>query len=376
MAILVFSLITAFTHTAPVLPRVDVKIAPSASQTSVEIEPEPAVSLPSTPEATSPPPSSNAVTTPTPTLKLTPTPAPSATPTAVLNVTRTPTAVSLAAYNLTELKQYALLLINQDREKFGLLPVELGDNAAAQAHAEDMLKNNYLSHWGTDGLKPYMRYTLAGGFNYEAENAFIGYVVWSSTPYQPVGPKSLLVSAEEKLMASLLHRANILDEWHRKVNLGIAYAVEGNKETLALVQQFEGDYVKFSVPPTLSGGVLSLAGNVTLGTLDSVDLYYDPPPQPLTPETLSKPPYDSTYSLGIRVGSIVAPPPPGFSYINPPSDLIEASSWEVKSDGSFIIEADVKPLLKHGPGVYTVVLWVEVGEDVVPLTNYSLFVKK
>lgn len=95
-----------------------------------------------------------------------------ATPTPVPLSTSTPvsTAGPAADQVLSTLVQYMLDLINDDRLEHGLQPVTLGTNPAAQQHAEEMLSEGYLSHWGLDGLKPYMRYTLAGGFNYEAEN--------------------------------------------------------------------------------------------------------------------------------------------------------------------------------------------------------------
>ena len=42
--------------------------------------------------------------------------------------------------------------------------MERGSNNAAQLHAESSLQNCISSHWGLDGLKPYMRYSLAGGY--------------------------------------------------------------------------------------------------------------------------------------------------------------------------------------------------------------------
>src|SRR6188472_2563580 len=61
---------------------------------------------------------------------------------------------------ISELKQYALKKINQDRAEYGLHAVELSDNNAAQAHADELLKTETLSHWTKDGMKPYMRYSL------------------------------------------------------------------------------------------------------------------------------------------------------------------------------------------------------------------------
>jgi uncharacterized protein YkwD len=87
--------------------------------------------------------------------------------------------------------------------------VVLGNNSAAQKHAEDMLRNNYHSHWGMDSMKPYKRYTLAGGFNYAAEN--ISSSGKASYGYR-VNPKRMLEEAQKGLMDIPDHRRNILNK--------------------------------------------------------------------------------------------------------------------------------------------------------------------
>jgi hypothetical protein len=62
-------------------------------------------------------------------------------------------------YSGTQLQNYALQLINQDRVQAGLVPVQLSSNQAAQAQAKDVLNTRQISHWMTDGEKPYMTYT-------------------------------------------------------------------------------------------------------------------------------------------------------------------------------------------------------------------------
>ena len=78
--------------------------------------------------------------------------------------TDTPEAVRPPGVSHIEEKRYMLELINAERIEVGLHPVALGDNVAAQVHAEASLKYCFSSHWGIDGLKPYMRYSLAGGY--------------------------------------------------------------------------------------------------------------------------------------------------------------------------------------------------------------------
>ena len=107
----------------------------------------------------------------TPTPEPTETPTPTATPTPEPTATQPPAstpssvppssaatpepAVSPALRHIEE-KRYMLELINTVRTQAGLDPVVLGDNVAAQLHAESSLDNCVGSHWGIDGLKPYM----------------------------------------------------------------------------------------------------------------------------------------------------------------------------------------------------------------------------
>ena len=74
----------------------------------------------------------------------------------------TPVAVSPA--------QLMLELINQARADAGVGPVSLGNNQAAQAHADAALEHCLTGHWGVDGLRADMRYRLAGGDQNNAEN--------------------------------------------------------------------------------------------------------------------------------------------------------------------------------------------------------------
>ncbi len=114
--------------------------------------------------------------TPTPTATHTPTPTPSPTPVP-------PPDQRHYAY-----KVYMLELINEERAKAGVQPVTLGDNIAAQLHAESSLANCFSSHWGVDGLKPYMRYSLAGGYQSNGENGSgLDYCIKASDRYRALG---------------------------------------------------------------------------------------------------------------------------------------------------------------------------------------------
>ena len=300
----------------------------------------------------------------------------------------------LPASELEQYHQQLMGLINADREAHALSPVVLGNNSAAQRHAEDMLRHNYISHWDTVGLTPYMRYTLAGGEAYEAENA-----AWE---YGGKSAAESLKEAQKALMNSPGHQRNILNKWHNQVNLGVACA----ESDCAVVQQFENDYVVFRVQPTISKGILRFAGDLKGDfTFQGAQLWYDQPPHPLTLGQL-----DATYSyfLGQQPATFLLKPLGDNSYypaaitqhadhrsVDPYSlePNIPRSSTPVKSFTSkvhmvpwitaavwrdsgqtFEIEANISSVLNDlGPGVYTLIIWGNAGGESVPLTKYSLF---
>ena len=112
-------------------------------------------------------------TTPTPVPQVTPRPAPTATPTPVPQVvtpTPAPTAAPQTSERLEELYELMLELVNETRTAAGVPPVVLGDNRAAQIHADNSLDDCTSSHWNLDGLNPDMRYSLSGGYQSALEN--------------------------------------------------------------------------------------------------------------------------------------------------------------------------------------------------------------
>ncbi len=319
-----------------------------------------------------------------------------------------PTETASPSTPLDGLKNYMLELINADRRANGLDPVTLGNNPAAQAHAEEMLANSFLSHWGLDGMKPYMRYTLAGGVNYEAEN-----VSGAISPPQPglryrtIDPKEELREIQQGYMESPGHRENIVNPLHKKVNLGIAC----DRTHCATDQQFAGDYVEFSQRPTITSGILNLAGRLSDDfTLVSIQVWYDPPPRPLTVGQLDK---TYCYDTGTSpVAFIRKPLPTGRHYVssgnpftwdkcldpygippdtpplNPGTDAapstsvgssdpprITASTWKVAGE-SFQVEANLTGVVEdHGAGVYTILIWGDSGGENMRLTSYSIFLE-
>ncbi len=278
-----------------------------------------------------------------------------------------------------ELFQYVFSLINNDRQTAGLPLVTLNYNAAAQTHAQNMLDNFYCSHWGTDGLKPYTRYTLAGGLNNEGENsAYSGWFNPSENPnnYQSINVRDEITALQYAMMfddaaSKWGHRDTILNKNYTKVSLGIAY----NDKRLALVQQFEGSYIEFYSAPSISNGRLSLLGKLSSSNIEinNVSIAFDSSPVPLTNDQLtSETAYTDGYSLGERINYILPPPPAGRTYTNLSPIAIIADLWEVNASGQFSIQADINSSLVKGKGIYTIVIVATINGESINITNYSL----
>ena len=318
-------------------------------------------------------------------------------------------------------KRYMLLLINIEREKAGVAPVVLGDNTAAQLHAEAAFDNCFSSHWGIDGLKPHMRYSLAGGYQSNSENiSGSDYCLRVSDSYRAIdGNDDEIRQAMDGLVGSPGHMANILNKWHKKVNIGLAW----DRYNFKVVQHFEGDYVEYDKLPAIENGILTISGRTKNGArFDeardlSVSIFYDPPPHTLTLGQVSR---TYCYGNGLRIALLRRPAPAGSYWptdeysatyrpcpdpydvpadAHGPGSLEEAHQfWEEAKDRSetgqeisivvpwitalewtareesFSVKADLRDTLtERGEGVYTIYVWGKIGEESVPISRYSIF---
>ncbi|MBP2639866.1 MAG: SCP-like extracellular [Firmicutes bacterium] len=127
--------------------------------------------------------------------------------------------------SLTAEEQLALDLLNADRTTNGLAPLKLNlaVTAVAQRHAQDEINRDFFAHNNPDGLSPFDRMHAAGiSFRYGGENLAINQDV---------------TAAQQALMNSPGHRANILSPDYTEVGIGIRYNSQG---TLYVVQCFIG----------------------------------------------------------------------------------------------------------------------------------------
>ena len=363
----------------------------------------------------------NAVaTTATPLATTTPSTSPSAPPAPAIVPTATPLPSPHLRY--LEEKQYMLALINAARIDAGVPPVELGDNTAAQLHAESALANCFSSHWGIDGLKPYMRYSLAGGYQSNGENGHgSDYCIKASDRYTALHSVNQEIDdAVEGWMNSPGHRKNILDRLHKKVNIGLAW----DRYNFLAYQHFEGDYVEYDELPSLdANGLLSISGATKNGVRFrskrdlGVQIYFDPPPHELTRGQVSR---TYCYDNGRQVAALrepltgnsrwttdkysrtfnPCPDPYDVSPSAPPASShshanrlwqeaynasrnqndqtivvpwITALRWTAVGE-SFSVEADIGGVLaEHGAGVYRIMVWGDIDGERAVISEYSIF---
>lgn len=126
-----------------------------------------------------------------------------------------PSPIESNARSTTSVIQEVLNLVNQERGKAGKSPLRLHSqlNASAQAHSNDMARNNFMSHAGSDGSSMGDRMKRHGyNFRAAAENVAAG----QSSPQDVM----------RSWMNSPGHRQNILNGNYR--DIGIGYA-RGNK---------------------------------------------------------------------------------------------------------------------------------------------------
>jgi uncharacterized protein YkwD len=325
--------------------------------------------------------------------------------------TSSPIQKLIGTMSYNDIVQYALRKINEDRARFNIPAVKLSENTAAQLEAEDMLRTRLISHYTSDGMKPYMKYTILGGKGYVAQNVgYDGYNtiqtniinkckfgVYICTPIDPI--KSI-----DELQYNMMHydsifywshRNNILDKHHTHVSIGIAY----DKYSFVFVQNFENNYVEFDRPiikvnnPAYkmdntndSMANIEISGKVLGSTngIGSIYVYYDKRPTFLSYNQHRN---DNFYDMGKLIADIVKQRPHHYKQSSSNYKLIQATKWFISSPSgemtrgegsqqhqeSIDIQFNISSLVKS-EGVYTIVVYLKQNNyDTIPATSYSIF---
>ena len=277
-----------------------------------------------------------------------------------------------------ELVQHVLNRINKDRADSGLLPVELSPNQAAQIHAEDVFRTKQISHWMTNGEKPYMTYTQYDGEGSVQQNVAIA--GFSPEQYEQCVTNVLIkceeiepLSTIDQLQYEMMyndkeccndgHKNNILNPRHTHVSIGIVY----DQYYLALVQNFENNY---GLDVEMEDSEIEMSGTLLDGQIDHIAIYYDEMPTQAVYEQNKD---LLSYSVGELVAVVVKPSPPGYYYESLEGyDVIEADRWSEQRD-SVNVGFDLADAVDKD-GTYTLFALVKDGEEMFDVTSYSVFV--
>lgn len=141
-------------------------------------------------------------------------------------------ALAQGPEDMQEVRERALELVNESRAANGLPALEAGPSldAAAVAHADDMLARDYYSHQSPEGDAVTDRYVEAGGSRWELVAENIAQCTGCSPDLQ------LVEELQQGWMDSPGHRANILAEGLQRFGFGLA----GADGAVYAVQTFAG----------------------------------------------------------------------------------------------------------------------------------------
>lgn len=274
-------------------------------------------------------------------------------------------------FDYQQLEAYALGVINHDRSGFNLTAVVAGPTAIAQQHADSMLYFGYLSHYDTQGYKPYMRYTLLGGVGAVEENVAVE--SWGGPHYLDTqSVRSAIFSLEQSMLyndsacCNNGHRLNILNPLHNRVSIGIAY----NTTRAYLVEDFENYYLDLTY--SFSHGSVTMTGKNLNPSVISMEMwvFYDPTPAPENVTQLNSGPRQ--YDPGTLTGGVLPPCNIFCPYLSS-GITVHATTWDYTNSQVNISFSTSAFVQKYGAGVYT--LYIITGDDTSKTTTtISIFV--
>lgn len=259
-------------------------------------------------------------------------------------------ASAIAAPEFPAMANHLLNQVNIERAEAGLRPLKLDSLACtvAEQHATEMARNNFLSHWGLDGRKPYHRYSFAGGIEAIQENDA---ALNSSTPIVsdevPIHLMSLHRSMYEEAPPDDGHRKTILNPWHTHVGFGYAdYGLCVRLCELYVARYVAIDPYAVTASP---GGRIVLSGRLLEPTysLEGIDVFYEPLPAPPDRAWLRIP---RPYGLPDERESLLPKLRPNYFYE-------DGSKGSIELQGRVRFQAPIL-LSRKEPGIYTAVVWI------------------
>ena len=248
-----------------------------------------------------------------------------------------------------EIRANLLEMINEERAvaKVPLVAIDELATEVATKHAAEMAVDEFTSHWGRDGRKPYHRYSFAGGTEATQENVSAANT-WSSKPSDIKQDAAYLhVRLYQEQPPYDGHRRAILAPQHTHVGFGLAL----EKLRFRMVELFVAKYLK--VEPirrkAKPGDQLVFAAKMPkVGyDLNQIEVFYEPLPKAPELSWLRQP---RSYSLPSESKVLRPKVRPPLTYADGQPGVIEMSL-----DGR--LSTKIR-LFRNEPGIYTIVAWI------------------
>ena len=252
-----------------------------------------------------------------------------------------------------EIRANLLQMVNEERAVAQVQPLAMDELATqiATKHAVEMAVDEYASHWGRDGRKPYHRYSLAGGTEATQENVSAADNTWSRKLSDLKQDTAYLhVRLYQEQPPNDGHRRAILAPQHTHVGFGLAV----EELRLRMVQLYLARYLQVEPMPRKAkpGEQVTFTAKMPKSGyyLNHIEVFYEPLPKPPELSWLRQP---RSYELPHDSKVLRPKVPPPFMYADREPGVIDVSL-----DGR--ISTKVK-LFKNEPGIYTIVAWLKKG---------------
>ena len=196
------------------------------------------------------------------------------------------------AERFPEAKARLLARLNKERRAAGAPPVAYDLLAArvGDAFCLDAARMRSSGHWDTAGRPPYLRWGLAGGVDYHAEN--FGSITRTGANMEEAEVPSLLLGAHAQMMAEVPpgdgHRRTVLDPKWTHVGIGAA-ALGGEFRMAEEFSRHVVEWVEVPAEPLPAGAHAPFAVKLPAGwALGSIDVGFEAPARPMSREEIAR----------------------------------------------------------------------------------------
>ncbi len=212
-------------------------------------------------------------------------------------------------------KARLLARLNEERRAAGAPPVAYDLFAArvGDAFCLDTARTRSTGHWDTAGRPPYLRWGLAGGVDYHAEN--LGSLTRVGADVDEAEVPALLLDAHERMMAERPpddgHRRTVLDPAWTHVGIGAA-TVGGEFRMAEEFSRHVVEWVEVPAGPLPAGTRASFAVKLPAGwSLASIEVGFEPPARPMSRAEIAR---RGSYAYPGVSQSFLARAPANFQY--------------------------------------------------------------